>query len=298
MGIIQKSWFYKQSLHSTENLVPELIWVGYANYKEANRLVEHIHEASYEFVYVDYGKAVWEVDHVYYENSAGHVFHSKPDEKHRPRFNHIDPCSLWYMIVRDPMQYPGWLGLTESERLHFSSTLKKLPRTFPTQTVIRDAFLFLKKSIEEQDEIAALKIRHAILQVIFHLFYSSKSHQLPDDLQISMMQLTRDIQQHPHHHWTIAELASLLKVSVSHVYRLFRNMHGESPAAFIRRNRIEIARQLLSNQEISITAVAMQLGFETSQHFATSFKKYTGVTPRQWQTNSRQDTFHSLVDKP
>jgi AraC-like DNA-binding protein len=290
MASSQKKWSYKQYPHNKETLVPELVWVGYANYKEANRLAEHVHEASYEFVYIDYGKVIWEVEGILYETSAGHVFYSKPDEWHRPRFNNIEPCRLWYIVLRDPKLDPGWLGLTESERTHIAFTLNNLPRTFHTQTNIRDAFLFLKQCIEHQDEIAALKIRHAILRLLFHFLYSKKSRTFTDDLQISMMHVVQNIQHNPEHHWTIAELASLLGVSDSHVYRLFREIHGESPIAFIQRYRIEMARKLLCNQDISITEVAMELGFLTSQHFATSFKRYTGVTPRQWRTTFHQET--------
>ena len=79
------------------------------------------------------------------------------------------------------------------------------------------------------------------------------------------------------------ELARAANVSESHLYRLFRGVHGMPPAEFIERTRIDRACRLLLESSMSVTELALELGFKTSQHFATVFKKYKGVTPSAWR---------------
>ena len=48
--------------------------------------------------------------------------------------------------------------------------------------------------------------------------------------------------------------------------------------------RIRKAVGLLSHTHRKVTYIALSLGFASSQHFAASFRREMGVTPRQWRT--------------
>lgn len=47
--------------------------------------------------------------------------------------------------------------------------------------------------------------------------------------------------------------------------------------------RIRRAEDLLKDRTRSITDIAAELGFASSQHFATRFRQETGKTPRDWR---------------
>ncbi|MBF0243744.1 MAG: helix-turn-helix transcriptional regulator [Planctomycetes bacterium] len=64
--------------------------------------------------------------------------------------------------------------------------------------------------------------------------------------------------------------------------RLFTAAYGMSPKQYQVLSRIKEAQLMLKNSCFSITAIAMELGFSSSQHFATQFKKVTGTTPRDF----------------
>lgn len=57
---------------------------------------------------------------------------------------------------------------------------------------------------------------------------------------------------------------------------------------YMERVRIDCASQMLKESKMSITDIAMELGFKTSQHFATVFKKMIGVTPKAWRKQNMQ----------
>jgi len=56
-----------------------------------------------------------------------------------------------------------------------------------------------------------------------------------------------------------------------------------SPIEFILNEKIKHAKKLLSNPNINVSEVSYATGFEDSNYFIRLFKKYEGVTPKQYQ---------------
>lgn len=84
------------------------------------------------------------------------------------------------------------------------------------------------------------------------------------------------------HLFTADHLAAILAdlpCSQRHAARLYRQHRG----CTIKRSQLalkcEAARELLATTEMSVTAIAMELGFPSSQHFATVFRRVQGATP-------------------
>ena len=80
----------------------------------------------------------------------------------------------------------------------------------------------------------------------------------------------------------VDELAEVSNYSVPYLKSWFKLNFGVSPRAYINRLKIEKAKKdLLRNT--SVTKVAYGLGFNSSQYFSTTFKKYTGTTPKTYR---------------
>jgi AraC family transcriptional regulator len=79
------------------------------------------------------------------------------------------------------------------------------------------------------------------------------------------------------------ELARLAGFSVPHFHRIFTAHVGENITAYVRRARLEqAARQLLVN-ELSITIIALDSGYETHSSFCKAFKQHFGVSPTEFR---------------
>lgn len=79
--------------------------------------------------------------------------------------------------------------------------------------------------------------------------------------------------------FTLAELADHAGVSVSTLQRLFVAVHGISPVDYIRRARLEQARQALRFEGISVKEAAFRAGYSTTANFSTAFRRQYGYPP-------------------
>ena len=75
-------------------------------------------------------------------------------------------------------------------------------------------------------------------------------------------------------------------MSISSFAHRFREETGESPAAFVRREKAIIAGRLLESG-LSVTETAAHLGFANPYHFSRVFKQIHGVAPREFKRGSR-----------
>lgn len=89
------------------------------------------------------------------------------------------------------------------------------------------------------------------------------------------------LEEHPAERWRLDELAALCGVSVPHLISLFRRDTGQSPRQYLLRRRIERADEMLRNAGRSVTQIAHELGFSSSQHFATAYRRLRGKAARQ-----------------
>jgi signal transduction histidine kinase/CheY-like chemotaxis protein/AraC-like DNA-binding protein/ligand-binding sensor domain-containing protein len=84
--------------------------------------------------------------------------------------------------------------------------------------------------------------------------------------------------------FTVEQLASELHLSHSQFGRKLDALTGFTPNRFIRNIRLRKAKELLLNQELSITAVAYDCGFNDPSYFTRIFKKEFGKTPLEWRS--------------
>ncbi len=84
---------------------------------------------------------------------------------------------------------------------------------------------------------------------------------------------------------SVANVAAALRLSVSHVHRLFK-AEGVTCNAWLWSRRMARCRQALAdpaNRHFSVSRIAFQFGFNNASHFSRVFRVQFGVTPREWR---------------
>jgi AraC family transcriptional regulator len=86
----------------------------------------------------------------------------------------------------------------------------------------------------------------------------------------------------------LGEIASAAYLSEYHFARLFKQITGLTPHAYLSSLRLDRARKLLAETELPVSEVAAMVGYQSQSHFTKVFKSVTGLTPRAYRESSKQ----------
>jgi AraC-like DNA-binding protein len=88
---------------------------------------------------------------------------------------------------------------------------------------------------------------------------------------------------------SVEKVAAQVQWSADHLRRMFRAVYGISPNAAQTAFRLQRARTLLRQDNLSVADIAQRCGFDNSDYFVRWFKAESGWTPRQFRAMSRQE---------
>ena len=217
--------------------------------------------------------------------------------------------------------------LTFPYELHSTGLLPQTPCEFYALQFItaeRDNILGLNKEYSNAlcDQLLALEHRHLTLsataftqiRTAFNLFNSPNPHDVHTGIQYlscflhslvylrpiedeivrpidtSIQRSLNYIDKNYTKHLNLTELADVSNYSLSRFKVKFKEEVGITPAEFISMQKIEKAKILLETTNHSITEIAFDLAFSSSNYFCAVFKKQTGISPyqykKQFQTNN------------
>ena len=83
----------------------------------------------------------------------------------------------------------------------------------------------------------------------------------------------------------VMELARTIGVSRTKLYHGFNQLFGVSPMEYLRIKRIEKAKLMIKNKDLSMTQIAYTLGYSSSSHFAKAFRDFFGMPPSYYRQN-------------
>ena len=82
-----------------------------------------------------------------------------------------------------------------------------------------------------------------------------------------------------HEEWSVRRLARVSGVSEAHFARSFKQAFGLPPHRYLLTRRVERAKALLRDTELSITEIAFETGWESLGTFGRTFRDITGESP-------------------
>ena len=272
--------------------VDSLAMFGRYNYSNAeDGLTEHSHPHALEICHLVRGRQTYCIGKHSYHLRGGDVFLTLPNERHSTGGTPQEKGLLYWMIVLNPSSTGGsLLGLTQKESRALWSELEKSSRRhFPGTPEMKtqlDAILALLHG--RGTPLKKTAVQNRIVAFLLELLAARKRASAEQGSKrfahvISHIESNLD----EPGELTVDILSAIAGLSPSRFKALFKEKLGIPPAEFALRLRIEEARRRLAAGDATVTGVALDLGFSSSQYFASSFKRLTRMTPREAMKKSR-----------
>jgi YesN/AraC family two-component response regulator len=84
---------------------------------------------------------------------------------------------------------------------------------------------------------------------------------------------------------SLGQVAKAVNTSSFYFCKMFKKATGVNFTEYVSRVRIESAKNLLLNQNLRISEIAYQVGFQSLTHFNRVFKKIAGQAPTEYRLN-------------
>jgi AraC-like DNA-binding protein len=241
--------------------------------------------------YVSEGKFEWIIQRHQYVLYPGDAALILPDQQFGSENGILEIGSFSWIHLNMQKLESGeiisgkWSGLSESESLAIGKMLQL--NNSPVLLKFNEAGRILKSIHAElfSEEIGYhASVNHLLdelfIQITRHLTRQSNPGR---DFPKTFMNLEQALRQNLSHQWTVEEMAAMVGLGTTLFNEKVKNYSGFSPINYLINIRISEAINLLKRPEISLTDIALDTGFYSSQHFSTTFKKLTGYTPSEFR---------------
>ena len=152
-----------------------------------------------------------------------------------------------------------------------------------TETLLRTIFDLFATGERIQKVRAIGSYYHFYADVLPHL-----NAVPPVQYNPALLQAMAYIRENYHDDFDVKALASIVCISESRLYHLFREELGTTPVKFRNEIRVEQAARELRTESTSIDEIAMSNGFHSTIYFREIFKSITGMTPSEYRVAARK----------
>ncbi len=268
--------------------VPVIEQIGYGH--KVQEPPEHVHPECLEIVYCRGGELIFESGGERRPFRPGMVFVSRPNEPHRlaslPR-----GTAFYGLFFRIPRGDFPLLRLPTDEARWLKRKLTSLPRRLfkadaSVPRLFRRIFHIYDTAPKRTPERRFL-IRTAVTDLLLAIVESAESdggRETPNPIE----SLVAEMRAHPEGKFPLHELAERFGITSETLRLRFRKITGIPPHAFLVARRIDRAKEMLRDSDVSVASIADRLGFSSPQNFATQFRLATGTTPLAWRSGLRE----------
>ena len=238
----------------------------------------------FEVHYRERGDQYWLLGDQTYHMEGGDLFVTMPEEVHSTGGHPVAPGVMYWFGVRLPPEGKGMLGLADKETSKIIRRLLNIPcRHFRATRRIKPLLAeILQLHYSPETFMRTVCMRQSMISLLLEVIKAAEGH-ASSCVSERMVEITRMIQNDPGQKYQLRDLARHAHLSLSRFKSRFKAETGVSPWLFIVEAKIEAAQKRLAAGNEPISQMATSLGFASSQHFATVFKRITGIPPRAYR---------------
>ena len=285
----------------SEDILPGLNSIGFwdANTSQDWGLNPHRNEGI-KIVFFETGTCDLLMDQKTFHLHAGNVLLTRPWQLHKFGAPNIGRGRLHWMILdvgvrrpNQPWNWPGWVVLTKSDLTELTERWQHLKNPIWTSTPpIAQSFRELARCIttwEQPHTVSRLAVHLNLLLIgVLDALVEQQTHengQLPSRMQAveTFLRELKDGRIDLGEQWTLDRMASHCNLGVTAFSKYCRELVNIGPMEYLNQCRLErAAQQLRTRPELSVTEIAFANGFNSSQYFATRFRRHFHVSPTRF----------------
>ena len=261
----------------------------YANAYEGLRL--RAHPEGLEICFLARGQQTYRVNGQVYRLRGGDQYLVFPGEPHDSAGMPEEKGVLYWVFLKLTPARRSLLFLDAAASRTLRRTLLAMPsRHFAAEPGSRDLLEEIFHGIEHgRSKLDRLATAALIQRYLFATVRASQRNRRATPsprIQRTLAHIAENVGELP----SVPQLARLVRLSPSRFKARFREEVGLPPREHVLRHKLAVAQSMLRTPKATITSVAHELGFSSSQYFATVFRRFTGMTPTHYQRDIQAKT--------
>ena len=279
-----------RSISGADIGVPEIRTFGFVSFSKAVPTTDSwtSHKGP-ELVFMIEGQACWELESEALIPVSGGQFVLFPANKPHRIVNGLYPPSQCFWIVMSGPSHHDQPALLTREGLNdFQNYLGRRGLTHDIEQRCLDSIRELAELVNDPriytgSTLLIAEIRAQLHNVLVETWKAQDKRQAERHNSELVGDFLEALHKDPYAELHMAELAEKLGYSRSYLHNRFRKEVGMSPSDYAQRLRVKRCCQRLTSTAESVTDIAVEFGFGSSQYFSRVFKKYLGTTPSEYR---------------
>ena len=173
---------------------------------------------------------------------------------------------------------------TDNYIVSFNANVKESWR-FPVKLIQRAPINCIESFSELVSESLSLAHTRLRSKGLFYLFINSITNTAETENDSHSQLITRVIELLHSSELSVCEIAKECAVSESSLRHIFKEKTGKTPIEYRLSAKIKKAAYLLESTDLTVCEISDSLGFFDAAYFTKTFKKFFGVTPKQYSHN-------------
>lgn len=226
---------------------------------------------DYQLLYIANGTGTFTMDGRKKKFGSGNIILYAPHEPQIYSYSHQERTAVYWIhftgqdvpsLLESFHIHTGYIGDILQVKQLFQEIILELQLKKPGfRTVIHACFLKLLVLIDRHQGKSPIQHQQDFLidRLIIHL---NQSYHLS---------------------WSVKEMAGYCNLSEGYFAHYFKGITGVSPMQYITSLRIDKAKSYLTESTMTVSSIALILGYQDAMYFSRVFKKLTGVSPSEYR---------------
>ncbi len=140
-----------------------------------------------------------------------------------------------------------------------------------------------KSRVPNQDNVLIFMTIDAAMEAGFRACKRCRPDQFHWPAEELAYKTMKYIETHYSESLSLRVIAESLHINQYHLHHIFKRIVGVTPLEYLIQERILEARRLLQESNLTVTEVALTVGFVNAAHFSTVFRKHLGLSPSAYR---------------